>query len=234
MFITKMSLPRRRFLQGVGTAFALPFLDAMVPAATALADTAATTRRFGAVFVPMGAVMDKWTPARDRRGLRVHADSEAARAVPRSSRRGQRHQRTVGRHAFAQRLGLPVGLGPQAHRSRRRPGRHDHRSDHRREDRCGHASSARSAWRSRTSPGTSAPATRATAARIRTRCRGRRRRCRCRWRPIRAWSSSGCSAGRARPRSVSPVVVSTPASWIRCVTMPPTSIVGWGRATRSV
>jgi hypothetical protein len=62
MFITKMSLPRRRFLQGVGTACALPFLDAMVPAATALATTAATTRRFGAVFVPMGAVMDKWTP----------------------------------------------------------------------------------------------------------------------------------------------------------------------------
>ena len=62
MFITKMSLPRRRFLQGVGTACALPFLDAMVPAATALATTAATARRFGAVFVPMGAVMDKWTP----------------------------------------------------------------------------------------------------------------------------------------------------------------------------
>ena len=48
MFITKMSLPRRRFLQGVGTAFALPFLDAMVPASTALAKTAATARRFGA------------------------------------------------------------------------------------------------------------------------------------------------------------------------------------------
>ena len=62
MFITKMSLPRRRFLQGIGTACALPFLDAMVPAATALANTAATARRFGAVFVPMGAVMDKWTP----------------------------------------------------------------------------------------------------------------------------------------------------------------------------
>src|SRR5436190_935932 len=62
MFITKMSLPRRRFLQGVGTACALPFLDAMIPAATALANTAATVRRFGAVFVPMGAVMDKWTP----------------------------------------------------------------------------------------------------------------------------------------------------------------------------
>jgi len=63
MFITKMSLPRRRFLQGVGSVCALPLLDAMIPAATALANTVATTRRFGAMFVPMGAVMDKWTPA---------------------------------------------------------------------------------------------------------------------------------------------------------------------------
>jgi hypothetical protein len=73
MFITKMSLPRRRFLRGLGTAFALPFLDAMVPAATALAGTAATTRRFGAVFVPMGAVMDKWTPAATGAGFEFSA-----------------------------------------------------------------------------------------------------------------------------------------------------------------
>ena len=35
MIITKMSLPRRTFLRGMGTALALPLLDAMVPAATA-------------------------------------------------------------------------------------------------------------------------------------------------------------------------------------------------------
>ena len=34
MMITKMSLPRRTFLRGMGTALALPLLDAMVPAAT--------------------------------------------------------------------------------------------------------------------------------------------------------------------------------------------------------
>ena len=37
MFIDKVSLPRRTFLRGVGVTLALPFLDAMVPAATAAA-----------------------------------------------------------------------------------------------------------------------------------------------------------------------------------------------------
>ena len=63
MFITKKSIQRRHFLQGMGATLALPLLDAMVPAATALQKTAASpTKRFGAVFVPMGAVKDRWTP----------------------------------------------------------------------------------------------------------------------------------------------------------------------------
>ena len=37
MFLTKMALPRRTFLRGMGTALALPLLDAMVPALSALA-----------------------------------------------------------------------------------------------------------------------------------------------------------------------------------------------------
>ena len=32
MMITKMSLPRRTFLRGIGATLALPLLDAMVPA----------------------------------------------------------------------------------------------------------------------------------------------------------------------------------------------------------
>ena len=32
MIITKMALPRRTFLRGMGVTLALPFLDAMVPA----------------------------------------------------------------------------------------------------------------------------------------------------------------------------------------------------------
>jgi len=63
MFITKRSLSRRSVLKGVGAALALPFLDAMVPAATALAKTAAQPAlRFGAVFVPMGERPGFWTP----------------------------------------------------------------------------------------------------------------------------------------------------------------------------
>jgi hypothetical protein len=65
MLVDKRSLPRRTFLRGLGaTTIALPFLDAMVPAFTALAQTPAKgVRRFGAVYVPHGAIMDQWTPA---------------------------------------------------------------------------------------------------------------------------------------------------------------------------
>jgi hypothetical protein len=64
MFVTKRSVSRRTVLKGVGATLALPFLDAMVPAATALAKTAAQpARRFGAVFVPMGERPSHWTPA---------------------------------------------------------------------------------------------------------------------------------------------------------------------------
>jgi len=63
MFITKTSLSRRAVLRGMGASLALPFLDAMVPAATALARTSATpTMRFGAVFIPMGERPGFWTP----------------------------------------------------------------------------------------------------------------------------------------------------------------------------
>ncbi len=66
MIITKMSLPRRTFLRGMGAALALPLLDAMVPAATALARTAAgPTKRLGFIYIPNGANMSKWTPGGD-------------------------------------------------------------------------------------------------------------------------------------------------------------------------
>ncbi len=64
MIITKKSLPRRTFLRGLGTAVALPLLDAMVPAATALASTPAKpVRRLGYIFIPMGSDIARWTPA---------------------------------------------------------------------------------------------------------------------------------------------------------------------------
>ena len=65
MFITKKHLSRRTVLQGVGTAIALPLLDAMNPAATAFAQTAAgkTPKRLAFIGFPHGAVMNSWSPA---------------------------------------------------------------------------------------------------------------------------------------------------------------------------
>src|SRR5688572_15755199 len=63
MMITKRALPRRTFLRGLGTTVALPLLDAMVPAMTALAATPAKpVRRLAFIYLPMGAHMPQWTP----------------------------------------------------------------------------------------------------------------------------------------------------------------------------
>jgi uncharacterized protein DUF1552 len=61
MFITKLSLPRRTFLRGVGAALGLPLLESMMPALTALAKTAPKPR-LGFVYIPHGVIMDEWTP----------------------------------------------------------------------------------------------------------------------------------------------------------------------------
>src|SRR5262245_31230648 len=63
MIVVKRALPRRTFLRGVGATLALPLLDAMVPALTALGATpAAPVRRLGFVFIPMGCDVTRWTP----------------------------------------------------------------------------------------------------------------------------------------------------------------------------
>lgn len=59
MYVTKKHLSRRAVLRGAGTAVALPLLDAMVPAATALAQTAAAPKaRLGFIYFPHGAIMN--------------------------------------------------------------------------------------------------------------------------------------------------------------------------------
>ena len=63
MIITKKALDRRTFLRGAQAALALPLLDAMIPAATAWAQTPAKpVRRLGFVYVPMGCDHARWTP----------------------------------------------------------------------------------------------------------------------------------------------------------------------------
>ena len=63
MFITKMALPRRVFLRGMGATLALPFLDAMVPALASARTAAQPVPRLGFVYIPNGATMHLWRPA---------------------------------------------------------------------------------------------------------------------------------------------------------------------------
>jgi len=73
MFLAKKHLSRRTLLKGVGVSLGLPLLDAMIPAATALSQTAAARKvRAGFFYLPHGAIMnnttlgasmDRWTPS---------------------------------------------------------------------------------------------------------------------------------------------------------------------------
>jgi Protein of unknown function (DUF1552) len=73
MFITKKHINRRTVLKAAGVSLGLPFLEAMIPAGTALAQTAAAPKlRMGFFYIPHGAIMyntafgaamDKWTPS---------------------------------------------------------------------------------------------------------------------------------------------------------------------------
>src|SRR5258706_8667782 len=63
MFITKRHISRRTVLRGAGAALALPLLDAMVPAARALAQTGENRKpRFVGCFVPQGMAPGYWVP----------------------------------------------------------------------------------------------------------------------------------------------------------------------------
>jgi hypothetical protein len=63
MIVTKRSLSRRTVLRGMGAAVALPLLDAMVPAFTPIAKTAAANVvRLGWIFRPNGYIKQYWTP----------------------------------------------------------------------------------------------------------------------------------------------------------------------------
>ncbi len=63
MFITKKAISRRTILRGMGATIALPLLDSMVPALSALTKTAARpVQRFGVVYVPNGMIMPSYLP----------------------------------------------------------------------------------------------------------------------------------------------------------------------------
>src|SRR2546425_3524402 len=63
MIVARKAISRRTMLRGIGTAVALPLLDAMVPALTAAQNTPAkAVRRLGVVYHPNGVIYDKWLP----------------------------------------------------------------------------------------------------------------------------------------------------------------------------
>jgi Protein of unknown function (DUF1552) len=70
MFNTRKFISRRTVLRGAGIALALPLLDAMIPAGTALAKTAAKAKpRMGFIYFPHGAVMSNWVPKQTGTGF---------------------------------------------------------------------------------------------------------------------------------------------------------------------
>ena len=77
MVITKMALPRRTFIRGMGAAVALPLLDSMVPAMQAQAKAAP---RFTAVYFGNGANMFAWTPAAEGAGFEFSPSLKALEA----------------------------------------------------------------------------------------------------------------------------------------------------------
>ena len=73
MYLSQKHISRRMVLKGVGATIALPFLDAMNPAATAWAKTAAGSapKRLAFVGFPHGAIMDRWSPLQTGTGYEM-------------------------------------------------------------------------------------------------------------------------------------------------------------------
>ena len=65
-YISRKALSRRAVLRSVGATLALPLLDSMVPAMSAVP---AVRPRFGAIYFPHGATMSRWTPLQDGSGF---------------------------------------------------------------------------------------------------------------------------------------------------------------------
>jgi hypothetical protein len=91
MFLTKRAIPRRTFLRGAGVTLALPLLESMIPAATALAQTPAAGSvkpRFVGVFYPHGMAPGYWETRKGRCAAREAAlHHGTAREGPGSSQR---------------------------------------------------------------------------------------------------------------------------------------------------
>ena len=116
MMITRKAIPRRTMLRGLGATLALPLLDGMVPALTALQRTAARpVTRFGVMYVVERHDHAELDAGGRGRGVRADADAERAGAVPGSAAGVER-----------------AGLRADARTPRRRPRQGEHAVPHRR------------------------------------------------------------------------------------------------------
>ena len=68
------SLKRRTILRGLGTAVALPLLDAMTPALAKAAAKSTAPCRMAFLYVPNGIIMDQWLPVRPKESVALPAD----------------------------------------------------------------------------------------------------------------------------------------------------------------
>ena len=147
MFITKRHIPRRTFLKGAGAALALPLLEAMVPAGTLLAQTAAAPAksRFVGIFFPHGMGPGYWVPEAEGALTEMPYILESLKNVKDQTVGHERPVvevgRTAGRHdRFGSLGGRGVPDGQQAaqdRRLRRHGWQPDDRSADRAEDRPG-------------------------------------------------------------------------------------------------
>ena len=142
MIITKLALPRRTFLRGVGATLALPVLDAMVPAFGGLSAAATPVRRLGVRLHPDGLEHRRVDAAAGGPPHRAVADAGAADAVLRSGDGAQQpraEERLLDGQPRDGELHVPERrAGQDDRRLRLRAGRHG-RSDRRAADRQGHA-----------------------------------------------------------------------------------------------
>jgi hypothetical protein len=95
MFGSKKHLSRRTFLRGTGAVLALPMLDAMLPALTGQSRTPAPLR-FAGVYVPNGALPERWHPATVGKGFELTAMMKALQPSTRTACWTRSHRKRTG------------------------------------------------------------------------------------------------------------------------------------------
>ena len=213
MFISKKHLSRRTVLRGMGATLALPLLDAMIPARTAWAQTAAkASPHLGFIYFPHGAIMNEWTPAAEGGEFEMTNDSEAARtvqeAVDGDQRAGQQgRRRLVGPRHRAGNVAERCDTATDARAVRGRHGRPDRGPAYR----TGHAIAVARTDHRGSSPVVAERATANSGAATPGPSLFAHRRRRCRWSTTRTRCSSGCSARERRLKNVARAAKNSPA-----------------------